>query len=194
MKTLDETPEAAPAALPEDPQEPPVRVPLALEDVLAALVMAALTLITFANVVARYFTDQSFAWTEEISVFLMIVLTLAGAGAAIARERHIRIETLMGDEGSERRRRLLRFSAGISALFFVVLAVLSVRLVWDNYRYEETSPGIGVPTWWYSIWLPVLSLAIAARAFGAFLRQARGRAGAGRDVGAGGNVDLRDGE
>jgi hypothetical protein len=27
-------------------------------------------------------------------------------------------------------------------------------MVWDDYRYEETSPGIGVPQWWYSLWLP----------------------------------------
>lgn len=153
-----------------DADEPATRVPLAIEDWLAVLTMAALTLITFANVVARYFTDQSFAWTEEISVFLMIVLTLAGAGAAMARDRHIRIEYFLDHGPAARRRRLLRFGALVCTLFFLLLAVLSVRLVWDNFRFEETSPGIGVPTWWYSIWLPVLSLAIAARAFGLYRR------------------------
>jgi hypothetical protein len=49
--------------------------------------------------------------------------------------------------------------------------------VWDEYRFEETTPGIGLPKWWYSIWLPVLSLAIAGRAFGLYLRNARQGAG-----------------
>jgi hypothetical protein len=40
-------------------------------------------------------------------------------------------------------------------------------MVWDDIRYGETSPGIGVPQWWYSIWLPLLSTAIALRALGA---------------------------
>ena len=62
--------------------EPAPRVPLALEDVLTAAVMAALALITFANVLVRYFTSQSFAWTEEVSVFLMIVLALVASSAA----------------------------------------------------------------------------------------------------------------
>ena len=38
-----------------------------LEDRLGAGLLAVLLLITLVNVVVRYFTDQSFAWTEEIS-------------------------------------------------------------------------------------------------------------------------------
>ena len=54
-----------------------------------------------------------------------------------------------------------------------LIAALSVRMVWDDYRFEETSPGIGVPAWWYSIWLPIVSLAIALRAIGLFVRRGR---------------------
>ena len=55
------------------------------------------------------------------------------------------------------------------------MAALSVRMVWDDFRFDETSPGIGVPQWWYSIWLPVISLAIAVRALGLFIRRSRAR-------------------
>ncbi len=60
------------------------------------------------------------------------------------------------------------------ALLFGAIAVLSVRVVWDDYRFGETSPGIGVPQWWYSIWMPIISAAISLRAFGLFLRRLRG--------------------
>jgi TRAP-type C4-dicarboxylate transport system permease small subunit len=53
--------------------------------------------------------------------------------------------------------------------------VLGTRMVWDEFRFGETSPGIGLPKWWYSVWLPVLSVAIALRAGGVFLRKWRGR-------------------
>ena len=59
------------------------------------------------------------------------------------------------------------------ALLFATIAVLSVRVVWDDYRFEETSPGIGVPQWWYSIWLPVLSALITWRAIGLLRRRTR---------------------
>jgi TRAP-type C4-dicarboxylate transport system permease small subunit len=157
----------------EPPDEPRPRVPLAVEDVFAAACMAALALITFANVVLRYLTDESIAWTEEISIALMVVMTLVAAGAAVARERHIRIDYFL-ERGSPQRQRLFAMiGAGAVVLLFVVMAVLSARMVWDEFRFGETSPGIGLPKWWYSIWLPVLSVAIVLRAVGVFLRKWR---------------------
>jgi TRAP-type C4-dicarboxylate transport system permease small subunit len=146
-------------------------VPLHIEDWLTVIVMALLACITFANVVIRYFTSSSFAWTEEISIFLMIVLALVAGSAAVARNIHIRIE-YFAEKGTSRRRRLLAcFGAMLVFLLFVLLAVLSGRMVWDDFRYGETSPGIGVPQWWYSLWLPLLSIAIALRALGLFIRK-----------------------
>jgi len=146
---------------------------LRIEDWLTVIVMALLALITFANVLVRYFTNSSFAWTEEISVFLMIVLALVAGSAAVARDRHIRIEWFAERGSAARRRWLAQFGAALVALLFGVIAVLSVRVVYDDFRFEETSPGIGVPQWWYSIWLPVLSLLITWRAIGLYIRRGR---------------------
>lgn len=157
----------------DDPQDEPTRVPLAIEDWLTVIVMALLALITFANVLVRYFTSQSFAWTEEISVFLMMVLVLVAGSASVARNRQIRIEFFADAGPAARQRALARFGALTVGGLFLLLAVLSSRIVYDHWRYEETSPGIGVPQWWYSIWLPVMALAIAGRAFGLFLRRGR---------------------
>jgi TRAP-type C4-dicarboxylate transport system permease small subunit len=151
----------------------PVRIPLAIEDWATVIIMGLLACITFANVLVRYLTDSSFAWTEEFSVFLMILLALVAGSAAVARDRNIRIE-FFADRGTlTRRTRLAQFGAAMVALLFFLIAALSVRVVWDDYRFEETSPGIGVPQWWYSIWLPVVSLAIALRAVGLLIRRGR---------------------
>lgn len=166
------------------PPEPEVvadaatRMPLALEDWATVIIMALLALITFANVLVRYFTDSSFAWTEEFSVFLMMLLALVAGSAAVARDRHIRIEFFSDSGSPRRRRRLAQLGALTVALLFLLIAVLSVRMVWDDYRFGETSPGIGVPQWWYSIWLPLVSLGIALRAVGLLMR--RSRPGSGR--------------
>ena len=144
---------------------------LRIEDWLTVIIMALLALITFGNVLVRYFTDASFAWTEEISIFLMILLAMVAGSAAVARDQHIRIEFLTSRGSAARKKALALLGSASVALLFALLAVLSARLVWDDWRYEETSPGIGVPQWWYSIWLPLCSLAITARAIGLFIRQ-----------------------
>lgn len=172
--------ESAPNAAAPVPKEdsPPTRVPLAIEDWLTVIIMALLALITFANVLVRYFTNASFAWTEEVSVFLMIVLAMVAGSAAVARNRHIRIE-YFADSGPEARQRALaKFGAAMVALLFGLLAVLSARVLWDDVQYGETSPGIGVPQWWYTMWLPILSVAIMLRAIGLMRRGGRAAADA----------------
>lgn len=151
----------------------PVKVPLAIEDWATVVIMGLLACITFANVLVRYFTDQSFAWTEEFSVFLMILLAMIGGCAAVARDRHIRIEYFSESGSMARRRRLAQFGAAMVALLFFLIAALSVRIVWDDWRFEETSPGVGLPQWWYSVWLPIVCTGIGLRAVGLFIRRSR---------------------
>ena len=163
----------SPAEILQEPPEEQTRVSLKIEDWLTVIIMGLLALITFANVLVRYFTDQSFAWTEEFSVFLMILLAMVAGSAAVARDRHIRIEYFAEGGSMARRRGLARFGAAMVAILFFLIAALSVRVVWDDYRFEETSPGIGVPQWWYSIWLPIVCTAIGLRAVGLFIRRGR---------------------
>ncbi len=134
-----------------------------LEDRLGALLMAALLLITLLNVFVRYFTDQSFAWTEEISCVLMLVLSLAGSAAALVRDSHIRVDYFFAGGTPARQRRLALFSALAVAAFFALLGVLSAQMAWDEFRFNETSPAIGIPKWWYSVWLPVFCGILCAR-------------------------------
>jgi TRAP-type C4-dicarboxylate transport system permease small subunit len=144
--------------------------PLTVEDLAAAAMMAALCLITFANVVVRYFTDESFAWTEEISIFLMMAMAMAAGAAAYARDRHIRIETFFAGGGLKRRRALALLSAACVLVFFLGLAVLGARMAWDDFRFAETTSGMSWPKWPFTIWLPLLSLLIVARAAGLLRR------------------------
>ena len=162
-----------PEITPIEADEPATRVPLKIEDWLTVLIMGLLALITFANVLVRYFTNSSFAWTEEFSVFLMILLSMVAGSAAVARDRHIRIEYFSESGSTARQKRLSQFGAVLVAVLFFLIAGLSLRIVWDDYRFEETSPGIGVPQWWYSVWLPIVSTAIALRAVGLYVRRGR---------------------
>lgn len=161
--------------LPPPPPDPDVRVPLLIEDWLTVLSLGTLAVITMANVIVRYLTDQSFAWTEEISIFLLIVLTMCAGSSAFVRMLHIRIE-LIADGGSpQRRHRLGVFADSVTLLFFIVLTVLLARMALDEYNWGDTSPAIGVPTWWYSMWLPILSAGISLRILGMLRRRLRGR-------------------
>ena len=167
----------------EDPEQerhpPEPRVPLRIEQALAAAAMAALGLVTFANVIVRYFSDFSFAFTEEYSIALMVVVTMLGTGVAAAANRHVRI-TFFVELMRPHLRRWAEIVAGLATVaMFAIFVWLGGRLAYDEYRFEVTSPALGYPQWLYTAILPVLSIAIALRALGYVMRLLRRRSSQG---------------
>jgi TRAP-type C4-dicarboxylate transport system permease small subunit len=155
------------------PTEEAPRVPVRIEEFFAALAMALICCITFANVLVRYFTDVSFAFTEEFSIFLMVVLTFFGAAAAFAHNSHIRM-TFVTDRLPVRLARLLEYVVLVlGALMFAIMAWYGTFLFWDDWQFDTTSPGIGIAQWIYTIWLPLLSAVIFLRIVGRLIRFSR---------------------
>jgi TRAP-type C4-dicarboxylate transport system permease small subunit len=159
--------------MPEPAASPAQLISVRLEQMVAAGALAVLLLLTLANVLTRYLTDQSFAWTEEISVFLMVLMAFSGASAVTARDQHIRIELFYDSGSSSRRRWLCVFAAAVTAVFFVLLAVLFGRVAADEIKYEETTTGLGIARWWFTAVVTALCAIIALRAAGLTLRASR---------------------
>ena len=155
--------------------EPEVRVPLSIERVAAALAMAALCVITFGNVVARYLTNYSFAFTEEYSIALMVVVTMLGASLATAGDQNIRVTWFVDHLRPASRRWAEVIATSAIVAMFGLLILLGGRVVWDEYRFEVTSPGLGEPQWIYTLTLPLLAAAVVGRAIGHLVRTWRGR-------------------
>jgi TRAP-type C4-dicarboxylate transport system permease small subunit len=156
---------------------PKTRIPLRIEEALLAAGMAAIALITAANVASRYLTNISIAFTEEYSVVLMVVVALLGTAVATASGRHIRIAYFV-EMLSPRGRRIAEMAGtALTVVCFGILVWYGYRLAYDEYRFEVLSNGLGNPNWWYTGWLPLLSAVVVARAVGRLIRLARGQDG-----------------
>jgi TRAP-type C4-dicarboxylate transport system permease small subunit len=141
-------------------------VSVRIEDALGAAAMALICLISFGNVVARYATDISFAFTEEYSVFLLVFMTFVGASAGFAANEHIRI-TFLRNWLPPR----LRFLADVvtllaTTLMFSLVLYYGIKVTYSEWYWSETTPGLGNPAWVYTIWMPILSVAILLRVLG----------------------------
>jgi TRAP-type transport system small permease protein len=163
-----------------DPAEPikpaaeePPRIPVKIEEFFAAMAMALICLITFANVLVRYFTDESFAFTEEFSVFLMVVLTFFGASAAFAKNSHIRMSFVVEKLPRQIAHYIELAVMVAAAVLFAIIVWYGIRLLLDDWNFDTTSPGIGIPQWIYTLWLPLLSAVITLRILGRIVRLAR---------------------
>jgi len=164
---------AVPEGRPADTLPPKAR--FRVERFLGAAAMAALCLITLGNVLTRYLTDISFAFTEEVSVFLLVFLTFIGSAKAFLDGNQMAVTYFTDQLSWPWRRRLLLFSLAMSALMLGLLAWFGARMAWDDYELDVTSPGLGWPQWIYTVWLPLLSLLVLARIAQGFLHVLRRR-------------------
>ena len=148
------------------------------ENVAAAL-LAAMFVAFMLQIVFRYVINVPLEWTQEACLTTWLWAVFWGAAFNLRERDHVRFDVLYAMGGRGARRIMALISNGCVLAFFVLLTVLSVKLVTDEYIYEETSPAIGVPTWWYSIWLPVMAAAISLRTAGILRRIARAPVSAG---------------
>ena len=52
------------------------------EDILGSIMLAVMVTITFLNVIVRYCTNFSFAWTEEVTINFFVWVVLLGTARA----------------------------------------------------------------------------------------------------------------
>ncbi len=98
-----------------------------IEETLIAVFLGLMTVITFANVVARYVFNDNLLWALEATVFLFAWLVLLGASYAVKRSLHLGIDLLVNALGPAARRALGLVSVAACLAFAVLLLIGS----WD---------------------------------------------------------------
>ena len=94
------------------------------------LLLAAMSVIVFTNVVMRYTTHESLEWAEEVSRHMMIWLTFLGAGLVLRYGGHIAVENLQ--DALPRRGGVV-----MSAVVAVLLLAFFGFMVWYGWLYMQ---------------------------------------------------------
>ena len=105
-----------------------------IEETVIAVLLGLMTLITFANVVARYVFNSNILWALEITVFLFAWLVLLGVSYCVKHTLHIGVDVVVRPlpEGPQR---LFSLAAVAACLLF---SLLMLKGAWDYW-----SPFIG---------------------------------------------------
>lgn len=134
-----------------------------IEEIVGALCMGVMVTIAFVNVVARYFFKFSFAFTEELTIYLFVWATMMGASIAFREGSHIVVSVIYNRLGLNSRKVLDVLSFLISLLFFGTLAYYSTFEVLDEMALGVQTEAIALPVWWFTAAMPVCSLLIIFR-------------------------------
>jgi len=133
------------------------------EDILGSIMLAVMVTITFLNVVVRYCSNLSFAWTEEITINFFVWVVLLGAARAFREGSNLSM-TLLYD-ACPKTTRLFLYIVGVAIciLFFAALCWTGTLEIFDEIELESTSESLEIPVWIYTICTPLLSLLVIFR-------------------------------
>ena len=94
---------------------------------IAAFVLAALAVMTFCDVIGRYFFNKPFSFTVEVTELAMGVIVYLGVGLTTHQKGHISVDILTL-RLPERVRALFEVVTGVAALAFLAVMVWRVWL------------------------------------------------------------------
>ena len=105
---------------------------------LLIVLLLAMAIIIFSNVVLRYTTGDSIIWAEEVARHMMIWVAFLGAGLALRFGGHVAIYSLHRAV-SLRAARVLRAVVVLGlSVFFIFMTVASSDYVWRT-RFQSTA-------------------------------------------------------
>lgn len=108
-----------------------------LEETLISAILGVMTLITFANVVARYGFNKNILWALELTVFLFGWLVLLGASYAVKKGSHLGVDIVVNILTSKSRRVLGLVAVAVCVAF----SFLMLKGAWDYWANFANLPG-----------------------------------------------------
>ena len=145
-----------------------------LEEGLIALLMAAMTVVAFAQVVARYAFNYSFVWALELNGVLFAWLIFLGMSYGVRVGAHIGIDALVRTLGTRTARALGMVAAGLGIVYALIVAVGGWQYVRKMYDVGIEMQDLPLPQWLPRTILPLGFALLALRFVQAVVQLARG--------------------
>jgi TRAP-type C4-dicarboxylate transport system permease small subunit len=134
-----------------------------------AVVFIGFTLLSFAQVIARYAFGHPITWTEELSRYLFVWVVFVGAGVAERDQAHITLDFLISRFPPR-----LNYWLGLVNGFLCIAMVL-ILFVWYGWSLtlvsmRQQSPFGGPPVGFATLAIPVGGLLMVVNTLRAALR------------------------
>ena len=126
-----------------------------IEDVICAICLIIMTSLTFANVIARYVFSASFSFSEEITTYLFVMLSLIGSAAAARRKAHLGFTAILDLFPAGLKRAIQAMSFGLATLFSAALFWYGISMVQSQIFHGQVTAGMQWPEWIFGSFVPL---------------------------------------
>ena len=134
-----------------------------IEEILCVLCTVVMTALVFANVLSRYVFHNSLSFSEEITTYLFILLSLMGTAIATKRRAHLGLSILTDAVSPVARKILLVLGFAIGTVFSAALFYYGVLMVINQYNLGMETSAMQWPEWIYGTFIPFGAFFITIR-------------------------------
>ena len=145
-----------------------------IEEIVAAVCLSVMTILAFANVVARYVFSASFSFSEEITTYLFVLLSLLGTAIAARRRAQLGL-TILTDVVSPKVRRILHIIGYLFAVAFTgAIFYYGILMVLSQRQLQQVTANMQWPEWIFGSFVPIGALFATVRFVQVLIEEIRG--------------------
>lgn len=144
-----------------------------IEEYLCAILLFFISVLTFLNVIVRYLTNGSLAFTEELVVNLFVWITVLGGAIAFRKRAHLGVTFLTSLLPTRWQKAVAVLSGVAGTVLFVLLFVQGIGMVAQEYRNQMTTYSMALPMWIFGLAVPFGALIMLLRVIQAAWEEVR---------------------
>ncbi len=134
-----------------------------IEEICVVACMVVMTILTFANVIARYVFSASFSFSEEITTYLFVLASLMGSAIAAKRKAHLGL-TILTDRLSPKGEKICNVTGYfIGVLFALAIFYYGILMVISQINLGQKTAGMQWPEWIFGSFVPIGSFFVLIR-------------------------------
>jgi C4-dicarboxylate transporter DctQ subunit len=125
------------------------------EELLTAALLAAMTLLTFIQVVLRYVFDSGLVWALEATVYMFGWLVLLGISGVVRTDGHIAVDMVTKHLGLTAQKAVALVAMSLCLLYTGLMLVASWSLVARLQAFGSLAHDVPLPRWILLLSLPI---------------------------------------
>jgi TRAP-type C4-dicarboxylate transport system permease small subunit len=125
-----------------------------LEVSILVICVAALAVLLIANVFARTFFSSIY-FAEEISRFLVMLITFTGVSYGVRKARHIRMGAFLDAMPPKMEKTFIMIICLISAVVMGIMCIASWEYLTNAMAKGHMTPALRVPKWTFYVIMPI---------------------------------------
>jgi TRAP-type C4-dicarboxylate transport system, small permease component len=121
---------------------------------ITAIAIGIQTLIMFVGVCFRYFFNSPLTWSDEISTFLLVLVTFFGSYVALRQKMLAKIEILVNKLPGMPKLAVMLLANLMSMVLLVAIAYFGSELVMSPVVLKQSTASLDMPIWFFVAIIP----------------------------------------